>query len=149
LAVGVLAAATVPLVACALNFDVYNPVDASLEGSTADAWSEGGPSLDAPADGARMDATVDAALTDASLDRDGGSSCTAPGACFQEASTCGAMCGQVYQRCVRPCDASPACTAPCTSAQQSCLGKCATTCIGCTQEAGCVASNSCLDAAHP
>jgi hypothetical protein len=69
--------------------------------------------------------------------------------CLQQAGTCGMSCRQMFQNCARRCgDADVMCQQACTNTRQSCLGRCASTCIGCTQDAGCAAANSCLDAAN-
>jgi hypothetical protein len=155
LAAGVLGAAAAPLVACALNFDRYDPngagAEASTDASIDDVWSNDGQLQDASSDRARADGRGDAASADASADRYEASSCTAPATCFQQATTCGSTCGKDYTRCVTGCNPAPVCTQNCTSTRQGCLGTCASTCMGCTQDAGCetqINQSNCLDAAH-
>jgi hypothetical protein len=106
---------------------------ASGDAAAPDTASGDAPSRDAPAD--------------APAPRDGGSPCSAPPSCFQQATSCGSTCGQSYQQCVVVCGGQ-LCRQNCLSTEQSCLGRCATTCIGCTQDAGCAASSQCLDASH-
>jgi hypothetical protein len=137
-------------VACSLDFNRYDPVGAgadvsTADTSTADASSDVGSTPEPSPEAARADAGP---AVDAAADRDSGP-CTPPAGCFQQATSCGGVCGQDYQKCTRPCEAGPSCTPACRSTEQSCLGVCATSCIACTQDAGCTASSGCLNATHP
>jgi len=144
------AAGVVVLGACTLDFDRYDPVDA---GSAPDASIEASPDVGTPTvDAPTVDATAEAApvleaSSDAPADRESGA-CTPPPDCIQQATACGAACGQVYQGCAQDCDAQ-ACVDACRTSEQSCLGKCISVCISCTADGGCSASNPCLNASHP
>jgi hypothetical protein len=140
----VLSSAVGSTVACTLDFDRYQPVDAAAEVSTDDASADIRSTPEASSDAAR----ADAGSPDAAPVVDSGP-CTPPAGCFQQATSCGAICGQDFQKCTRTCEAGQGCTQTCTSSEQSCLGKCAASCIACTQDAGCTSSSGCLNATHP
>jgi hypothetical protein len=146
IAVIALTAAAPPLVACTLDFNRYDPADASptedATGSTdADATTPTQPTGDGSL-GTEKDAAADV-----SADADGGPCAALPG-CLQQATSCGSACGQDYQQCLQGCDAQ-SCADTCRSTEQSCLGKCLSTCIACTVDGGCPASSECLGASHP
>jgi hypothetical protein len=135
--------APAPLVACALDFGRYDPVDGPV-------GPMGPPPIivDAALYEDRAEAGRDAAPADASAtDQQATGPCSPPASCFQQASTCGMACRQTYAACARRCgDADVMCIQVCTNTRQGCLGRCASSCIGCTQDAGCTAANTCLDA---
>jgi hypothetical protein len=135
------------LAACTLDFDRYTV--ASGITASPDASSDTGTSGDAiredAADGGGSDA--DAGAADGALDG-ASTSCTPAPACLVQATSCGSSCGVANQQCTTGCADAQACLVDCRSALQSCLGACATTCFACEREAGCPATNACLDAAH-
>lgn len=120
-------AAAGALAACGLDFDRYDPKDASadvaaeVQGIDSNA-SDGGGSADV-------------------------TPCMAPPDCFEEAGACALDCDQQYQKCVSNCT-FPGCRQGCAAGGQTCAGKCATACISCAQNAGCPASADCLDASQ-
>jgi hypothetical protein len=125
-------AAAAALAACGLDFDRYDPTAGGADASS-----------DARAD------VVDAPTgVDAGADASDAHACTPSQACIAQAGTCGAACGQTYQQCVANCGGQ-GCKQGCLTQEQSCLGQCASTCIGCTQTAGCADSRDCLDASRP
>jgi hypothetical protein len=127
-------------VACTLDFDRYasvtgasSPADAEIEGQTVEDARTADATQGAPEGGALADGSPSACMPAAS--------------CLQQASACGATCGQQYRQCNGGCTGTT-CMQGCTSTEQSCLGGCATTCIGCEQSASCPASSACLAASH-
>ena len=147
------------LAACSMDFEQFNPVDASAEVSAADATTdsqgahESGPLPGNEAASADADGGEAASDALASADSQGpadatseDAACRAPPGCFAAAQTCGAACSRTLQQCMVNC--IPTQCSRCTSQQQTCIGQCATTCINCTQDGGCLSSNDCLDAAR-
>jgi hypothetical protein len=148
-AAGLLAAA-----GCTLDFDRYDPADASSApdtGADGAALESAAPPQDAASSvDATSDAAGDATAVDTGADRDAGP-CVASSDCLTQAGSCGVACGQVYQSCLQDCDAQT-CSDACRSGEQSCLGKCVSSCIGCTSDAGCMssgASTMCINDSHP
>jgi hypothetical protein len=150
--------------ACSMDFDRFDPIDASELGAApaVDAmpgfeFDTGGSAPDIRVaadtqgpfrpDTGGFDAVVDAGpdARDASPDQ---ATCSAPPGCFDQAQSCGAMCTQQQQRCLNQCGGGHSCTVQCSMQEQSCVGQCASTCIGCAQDAGCPANNACFDAAR-
>jgi hypothetical protein len=141
-----LVAAAAPLVACSLDFDRYDPAGA---GSIADASVDASAGDSAPSSDASPDAAPGDGGADAEGDVDGGGGpCEAVPGCLDQASTCGTACGVDHQACAQDCDAQ-LCTDMCMSAEQSCLGRCLSSCIACASDAGCPAETQCLDSAVP
>jgi hypothetical protein len=147
-------AAAMPAAGCALDFDRYDPTDASAaavtgaDGATTDAAMP--PSGDAGAHDATIDdATADAAEA-ASADQ-GTGPCMASPDCLTQAGSCGVACGQVNSTCLQGCDAQT-CSDGCRQGEQSCLGKCISSCLACQTDAGCTNSGTsaaCLNDSHP
>jgi hypothetical protein len=129
------------LAGCTIDFDHFV---ADADATAADAAS----GADATArDGALLDGGTEASRSDGSLVDAGSVSCPVSN-CLGQAGACGTTCGQQDQACARLCT-TQICTQNCTSAQQSCLGRCASTCITCEQDAGCSAAGACFDASRP
>jgi hypothetical protein len=133
-----LALSPCPLGACTLDFDRYDPADGNA------SLQDGGSNVGT---GESDDSGVD--FTDDAWDNRGdGSTCATTTTCYDQATSCGALCGQSHDTCVKACLASPLCVLGCTGTEQSCLGKCASSCVSCTRGDTCGASSGCLDAAH-
>ncbi len=146
----VAAVGVAPLGACTLDFDRYDPAAGDGAASEPDAPVE--PSMDAaalpPADAtAEAAPALEASAESSAADHESGA-CSVPPACVQQATSCGAACGQGYQACVQDCDAQT-CIDACRTPEQSCLGKCITVCLSCTADGGCSSSSACLNASQP
>jgi hypothetical protein len=142
--------------ACALDFDQFEPVDASTPPPHADG------SVEPPATDAEMsvpdaettdgpdDAGVqpDAARNDAGRPADGGldaAACTPSPSCLMMAKTCATMCMMQDQQCTMRC-AGSSCRSNCTRTENTCIAQCEDTCSTCTRSAGCSAMSACADA---
>lgn len=147
---------------CALDFDRFEPVDASapsgadrsIEPPASDAGAT--PAVDA---GANDDATddepaaedagpSDARPSDARAPADGGldaAPCMPSPSCLMSARTCGMTCMMQDQQCVMRCTGG-ACRSNCTRTEDTCIMQCQDTCSTCTRSAGCSATAACTDA---
>jgi len=146
------------LAACSLDFDRFNPNDASVDEAGSDAAMapetvhESGPqpgdeaaSPDAGGGEAASDAAAPDDVRDAADATNEGGACTPSPSCLSRAQSCGATCARTLQQCLNGCFNN--CNR-CNTQEQSCAGQCASTCFGCAQEAGCPANSDCLDAAR-
>ena len=152
------AALVVGMVACALDFDRFEPVQGSPDASQtprADAGSEPIPddaSADASTVAPEQDVAVDDGGVDAGTVADGsldGSPCTPSSACLTSAHNCGMGCAQTEQQCSSRCfGGAGSCRMKCTTTETTCITGCETTCSSCVQSAGCSATTRCADAAY-
>jgi len=137
------AVAQIDLIACALDFDRFDPIDASSDTSTAQL-----PTPEAGSDASRPDAPqmppADRADTGMPVPRD--ASCTPPANCFTQAQSCGTQCSDQRKQCLSNCGGRN-CMRNCDTGEQNCLSQCANQCASCTLVSGCPARNGCLDAA--
>jgi hypothetical protein len=144
-----------PCSGCTLDFDRYDPTDASSDVVTGGDGAALDSAASPPQDSSSHDATIDViadapGAAEASADQ-GTGPCMASPDCLTQAGSCGVTCGQLYQSCLQDCDAQP-CSDVCRSNEQSCLGKCVSSCIACATDAGCMnsgASTACLNDSHP
>jgi hypothetical protein len=102
-------------------------------------------SPDAGGGEAASDAAAPDDVRDAADATNEGGACTPSPNCLGRAQMCGAACARTLQQCLNGCVGN--CNR-CNTQEQSCTGQCASTCFGCTQEAGCAANGDCLDAAR-
>jgi hypothetical protein len=133
--------AQICLVACALDFDRFDPIDASSDTSTAQMPAPG-----AGPDASRPDATQmspDRGDAGTPVPRD--ASCTPPANCFTQAQSCGTQCSDQHKQCLSNCGGGN-CMRHCDTSEQNCLSQCETQCAFCTLPSGCSARNNCLDA---
>ncbi len=134
------------LAACTLDFERFEPTDASAGPSQPDvsthpmdATEPATPASDAqPADDATdIPPGPDADTTEAS--------CPPPSSCLGTAQTCAAGCAQQEKQCSSRCFAG-SCRSNCTRTESSCQAKCTTACTTCVADSGCGAMSDCLDA---
>ncbi len=153
-AAGLAAGAT----ACALDFDQFEPVDASAPSRPADGSTEPPATdaetsiLDAETTDGPVDAGVDAsaARTDAGQPADAGIDgppCTPSPSCLMTARTCGTTCAMQNQQCTMRCT-GPSCRSSCNRTESTCFTQCQNTCSTCTGSAGCSATSACADASR-
>ena len=132
-----------PTLACTLDFDRYSSGDGSADGAPPPADAAPPPpdtSIDGPVDSGTVP-PADAPVADGP--------CSLPPACLTAAMTCAATCKQHQQQCVTGCmDATP-CEQMCTETEQSCAGKCVSTCLACGADAGCSSQTECLNSGTP
>jgi hypothetical protein len=152
------AALVVGMVACALDFDRFEPGQGSPDARQtprADAGNE--PMDDASADVSTAAPEQDVALDDGGVDAgtvaDGspeGSPCTPSSACLTSAHNCGMGCAQTEQQCAGRCfgGGGSSCRNKCTMTEAMCITGCENTCSSCVQSAGCSATTRCADAAY-
>ena len=146
--------------ACALDFDQFEPVDASATPGRADASTEPPgtdaetvSTTDAETTDGPDDAGVqtDAARADAGLPADGGleaASCTPSPSCLMMARTCGMTCAMQDQQCTMRCTGGPSCRSSCNRTENTCITQCEDTCSTCTRSDGCSATSACADASR-
>jgi hypothetical protein len=145
--------------ACALDFDRFEPGDASAP-PRADVSNEpipGDASTDVTITGLEDAETADggadeadAASTDVDALADGSQEagpCTPSPSCLTSARTCGTSCTQQEQQCAMRCVGGGGCRSTCTRTENTCISQCESTCSSCTRSAGCSATADCADAA--
>ena len=154
------AALVVGMVACALDFDRFEPVQGSPDATQsrtprADAGNEPIPddaSADVSTAAPEQDVAVDDGGVDAGTVADGspeGSPCTPSSACLTSAHNCGTGCAQTEQQCADRCiGGGGSCRMKCTMTETMCITGCETTCSSCVKSAGCSATTPCADAAY-
>jgi hypothetical protein len=155
------AALVVGTVACALDFDQFEPVQGSPDASRsqtprADAGNEPSPddaSADVSTAAPEQDVAVDDGGVDAGTVADGsrdGSPCTPSSDCLTSAHNCGMGCAQTEQQCAGKCfgGGASSCRNRCTMTETMCITGCENTCSSCVQSAGCSATTRCADAAY-
>jgi hypothetical protein len=144
--------------ACALDFDRFEPVDASAP-PRADVSNEPSPgdasadvTVTGPEDAEMADGGADggdAGTADVDALADGSQEagpCTPSPSCLTSARTCGTGCAQQEQQCAMRCGGG-ACRSSCTRTENTCISQCESTCSSCTRSAGCSAAADCADAA--
>jgi hypothetical protein len=149
------------LIACGLDFDRFDPTDASSETSTSQMPRPGaGPDVtqmpgdDAGATSPSVDVAMAMDVAQPPMDvvpdwgmpvpRD--ASCTPPANCFTQAQSCGTQCSDQHKQCLSNCGGGN-CMRRCDTSEQSCRSQCATQCLVCTSTNGCSDRNDCLGAA--
>jgi hypothetical protein len=140
--------------ACALDFDRFEPGDASAtpspddaadastdstQGDAASADVAIEPIEDAAAPGSGLDAR---ALTDGERED---APCTPSPSCITTAQTCAATCTRDEQQCSMRCVIGGGCRTTCMRTETTCMTQCQNTCSSCTQSAGCRAAAACAD----
>jgi hypothetical protein len=151
------AALVVGTVACALDFDRFEPVQGSPDANQTPRADAGNQPIgdDASADVSTAAPEVDVAVDDGGVDAgtiaDGspGSPCTPSSACLTSAHNCGMGCAQTEQQCSSRCfGGGGSCRTRCTMTETTCITGCENTCSSCVQSAGCSATTRCADAAY-
>jgi hypothetical protein len=140
--------------ACALDFDRFEPDDASTPPTAADVSTES-TQADASADVeiAPIEEDADAAVApdsgvDARALADGprdDAPCMPSPSCIMTAQMCSATCTRNEQQCSMRCLGGGGCRTTCMRTETTCMTQCEDTCSSCTQSAGCSAASACGD----
>jgi hypothetical protein len=149
--------------ACALDFDRFEPDDASASPS-GDVSSARGPTDASAMEDVAISPTIDAEPSEDAEATDGGADaraltdgawddaapCSPPPSCIMSAQTCGAGCVRTEQQCAGKCGlvGGSGCRSTCTRTETTCVTQCEDTCSSCSQSAGCSATAGCADAAR-
>ncbi len=148
--------------ACALDFDRFDPGDASAAPG-ADVSSGRGPADASAVEDVTVSATGDAEPSGDAEAADGGADapaldagagdaapCTPSPSCIMSAQTCGAGCVKAQQQCTSTCGfgGGSGCRSTCTKTETTCFTQCQDTCSSCAQSAGCSATADCADASR-